>query len=67
MIRKETLNIMDSAQQCKAQNVLTNQRTGVNVVNSSQTPDPTRILKNLRTAQWGVKLCITFINGPILV
>jgi len=43
MIRKKRLTVIDSAQQCKAQFFLTNQRTGVNVVNSSQTPDPTSI------------------------
>jgi hypothetical protein len=31
------LNVIENAQQCKAQIFLTNQRTGVNVVNSSQT------------------------------
>jgi hypothetical protein len=37
MIRKKRLTIIDSAQQWKAPIFSTNQRTGVNVVNSSQT------------------------------
>ncbi len=38
MIRKKRLTtVIDSVQQCKAQFLLTNQRTGVNVINSSQT------------------------------